>query len=465
MKCEIRIVSGARAGQRDVFEKSYLGIGRHPLSDVRFDAAKDLDASTRHAAIVRTGDAFVLRDLGSTNGTFVNGQKVEADQTLKDGDVIRCGLHGPEIEFRMVREQEEVVIPVVHAPQPASPQPGSAAPPTATAAGPPRATPDRPAAPAPRPSPAGASATAVLRAQIREQASRFRALTVMLMIVMLGAAGVLVWQGRTASTERQHFGSVLDSLSREVAQLRRLQAAADSQAAHLRTRMASERDPGRREVLRRQLDSTERRRVTIVQAQSVNWSSITGTNRRAVAIIYVQFPDSTMWTGTAFCVTSGGLMITNRHVITSERGERPARIAIQFSGSGEVLPARIERVAPDADLAVIRLESAGPFATVAGLGSGPVSEGDPIGLIGFPLGVDLPQGSAPTASLFTGSVSRVISDSLLQLDAFSGTGASGSPIFDRNGRVIGVEFGGIRETGGRVILGLPIRRAMALLPS
>ena len=49
--------------------------------------------------------------------------------------------------------------------------------------------------------------------------------------------------------------------------------------------------------------------------------------------------------------------------------------------------------------------------------------------------------------------------------AYSGTGASGSPILDRTGRVIGIEFGGLRETGGRIVLGLPIARAQAVLPS
>ena len=45
MKCEFRIVSGGRAGHREVFDKSYIGCGRHPLSDLRFDAEKDLDVS------------------------------------------------------------------------------------------------------------------------------------------------------------------------------------------------------------------------------------------------------------------------------------------------------------------------------------------------------------------------------------------------------------------------------------
>ena len=496
MKCEIRVVSGARAGHHDVFDKSYIGIGRHPLSDVRFDAEQDLDSSTRHAAIVKTGDTFVLRDLGSTNGTFVNGERVEGDRLLHDGDTLRFGFHGPEATFHLVREQEEVVIEAVHLPPKAEPADpavpratdgGSAAPPPLPPPiPPPPATPPSPppraakgaagTKPAPARTPAPApkapaahqppSATGILRAELSVQRSRFRAIMVTLVILFVGAAVVVIWMGRTSSQVQTQLVQRVDSLKLQIAELRRLQAAADSEAARLRTRIAAEHDPTRAQVLRQQLTDVERRSQSMGQARTVDWAGITRANRRAVAIIYVRFPDSSMWSGTAFCVSPTGLLITNRHLVTNDQGQGPVDVAVQFSGSSDVHPARIERVAPDADLAVLRLESQGPFPAVSGLGGDAApSEGDPIGLLGFPLGMDLPQGAQPTASLFTGSVSRTIPDSLLQLDAWSGTGASGSPIFDRSGQVIGVEFGGQRESGGRVVFGLPIRRALALLPS
>lgn len=493
MKCEIRIVSGARAGHHDVFDKSYIGIGRHPLSDVRFDAEQDLDSSTRHAAIVKTGDSFVLRDLGSTNGTFVNGERIEGDRQLHDGDTLRFGFHGPEATFHLVREQEEVVIEAVHLPPKAEPADpavaratngGSAASPPSPPPTPPPPTPPSPppraakgaagAKPAPAPTPAPApkapatpkppSATGILRAELSVQRSRFRAIMVTLVILFVGAAAVVIWMGRTSSQVQTQLVQRVDSLRQQIAELRHLQAAADSEAVRLRAQLAAERDPARARVLQRQLTDVERRSQSMGQARTVDWAGITRANRRAVAIIYVRFPDSSMWSGTAFSISQTGLLITNRHLVTNDQGQRPMDVAVQFSGSSDVHPARVERVAPDADLAVIRLDSQGPFPAVSGLGGDAApSEGDPIGLLGFPLGMDLPQGAHPTASLFTGSVSRTIPDSLLQLDAWSGTGASGSPIFDRSGQVIGVEFGGQRETGGRVVFGLPISRARALL--
>lgn len=47
--------------------------------------------SRRHAEIVRQGDAIVLRDLGSTNGTFVNGTRIATDQALRRGDAVQFG--------------------------------------------------------------------------------------------------------------------------------------------------------------------------------------------------------------------------------------------------------------------------------------------------------------------------------------------------------------------------------------
>jgi len=95
-------LSGARVGQVETFRKAYVGLGRHPLSDIRFDAERDLDVSSRHAGIVRHGESFVVRDLGSTNGTFVNGARISGDVVLADGDVIGLGPNGPSVEFHIL---------------------------------------------------------------------------------------------------------------------------------------------------------------------------------------------------------------------------------------------------------------------------------------------------------------------------------------------------------------------------
>ena len=102
MKAQFKFLSGARAGQLEAFRKGYIGLGRHPLSDVRFDAERDLDVSSRHAAIVRKTEGFVLQDLGSKNGTFVSGCRIRGCQALSDGDAVTLGR--VPMTFRIFRD-------------------------------------------------------------------------------------------------------------------------------------------------------------------------------------------------------------------------------------------------------------------------------------------------------------------------------------------------------------------------
>lgn len=69
-------------------------IGRLPECEV---VLSDPAVSRRHARIVRRDDAFVLTDLGSTNGTLVNGERV-TERELRDGDRITVGA--TVLEFR-----------------------------------------------------------------------------------------------------------------------------------------------------------------------------------------------------------------------------------------------------------------------------------------------------------------------------------------------------------------------------
>jgi S1-C subfamily serine protease len=470
MKCELRIIAGARAGHLDVFDKSYIGLGRHPLSDVRFDAEKDLDASTRHAAIVKTGDSYLVRDLGSTNGTFVNGERLEADRALKDRDVIKLGVHGPEVSFHLVREDEgeEVIMAAVQAPKaatnptkPETPIPSAATAAAAAASKRAAAARDMRNTPsAPMPQPAAPSKTSVLRAEVGHQRSRARALGITAIVIGSGALGIVYWQGRQSGMVIAGQDSTIVRMSAELRALRVAQAATDSQKTALGAQLAAEQDPALRQAIRTRIATAERRSTAIQQARGVDYAAIQRLNTAAVAVITVRYPDSTVFEGTAFSLNAQGQMLTNKHNVLNPAGVTARDIAIRFSGSGEVLPARLVRTSPDADLALIQLESAGPFPAVYGLEPAGAAVGAPIALIGYPGGSN--NSDHPRAKLVTGSVT-IVSDSLLELDAFSGTGASGSPIFDRDGRVIGILYGGRGGASSNEIVGLPIRRAMGLL--
>ena len=104
MAVELRITAGARAGTSERFDKSVVSIGRHPMCDLRFDAQKDLDVSARHAELRSVAGRHVLHDLGSTNGTFVNGERVQGERELKDGDVLLFGVDGPRVSFHVPQD-------------------------------------------------------------------------------------------------------------------------------------------------------------------------------------------------------------------------------------------------------------------------------------------------------------------------------------------------------------------------
>ena len=63
-------------------------IGR--LSDCRI-VISDGNTSRHHAEIRRSGSGFVINDLGSTNGTYLNGERLTADRRISDGDIVTVG--------------------------------------------------------------------------------------------------------------------------------------------------------------------------------------------------------------------------------------------------------------------------------------------------------------------------------------------------------------------------------------
>ncbi|MFH1131823.1 MAG: FHA domain-containing protein [Pseudomonadota bacterium] len=83
--------------QRHVFAQQVVRLGRDPSADVSYDLETDLLVSYNHAKIVLLDNQFVLFDLDSTNGTFVNGQRVTRS-ILAGGETIELGRSGPKLQ-------------------------------------------------------------------------------------------------------------------------------------------------------------------------------------------------------------------------------------------------------------------------------------------------------------------------------------------------------------------------------
>ena len=71
-----------------------MTVGRGPANDIPLD---DEFASTQHARFESRPDGVWLEDVGSTNGTAVNGVLIETPRKLAPGDVIRIG--GTDLRF------------------------------------------------------------------------------------------------------------------------------------------------------------------------------------------------------------------------------------------------------------------------------------------------------------------------------------------------------------------------------
>lgn len=88
------VLAGAKQGTEIPLKKSKFVIGR--ASDCTLRAGSEA-ISRHHCAILRGEDGLTVRDLGSRNGTYVNGEKIEAETTLTSGDQVRVGT----LEFRI----------------------------------------------------------------------------------------------------------------------------------------------------------------------------------------------------------------------------------------------------------------------------------------------------------------------------------------------------------------------------
>ena len=73
-------------------------VGRRADADLQFDPERDLEVSARHALILYENGRWFVRDLGSRNGTYVNGERVRQAE-LRHGDRLMFGWQGPEAEF------------------------------------------------------------------------------------------------------------------------------------------------------------------------------------------------------------------------------------------------------------------------------------------------------------------------------------------------------------------------------
>ena len=137
------LVTGTGAGTEYPLEKTELQLGRELSNDI---VINDAEVSRRHARLVLQEEGYVLEDLGSTNGTFIRGQRLAAPVVLRPGETITIGekvtlkyeVFSPDQSATVVVQRRgPVSVQPANVPPPAvvPPQSASIAPPAPVVAG------------------------------------------------------------------------------------------------------------------------------------------------------------------------------------------------------------------------------------------------------------------------------------------------------------------------------------------
>ena len=473
MSVEFRITRGARTGAVERFEKSIVSIGRHPMNDLRFDPVQDLDVSTRHAELRSVGNRHVLHDIGSTNGTYVNGERIIVEHVLADGDQIGFGADGPQLTFHVIEVASQAAPPTV---APWVPAARAAEPPK------PPSAPNLQATRLPTQAVRPRRNTEVRIAEaVERQTGKLRRVVMVLVALVVVGGGLTAWiLSRSSAASRAQIAQLLaanDSLQRSLrirldqtgladSALKAAQSESQRLATALRARQQSGGDLG---PLVAEMRTAQIRTASIA---GMDFAAVAAANRAAIVFIAVEMPGGASTSGTGFNILPGGLIVTNRHVVRARDGTRAQRVAVAFDGTRAAwLTATIEYVSETDELALLRLVRPGSFPTVSGIAreGSALRLGAPVAILGYPLGTATAGMNAnidslrPVATLAVGTVSKMVEETL-QLDIFAAQGSSGSPVFDARGLVVGVLYGAAAESGGRIVYSVPSARLVQQLP-
>ena len=162
-------------------------------------------------------------------------------------------------------------------------------------------------------------------------------------------------------------------------------------------------------------------------------------------------------TGSGFIIDADGLVVTNAHVV-----QRFKTVDVRLP-SGQTYQGDVLGVDDTTDLALLDLRAFRDFEPVALGDSDAIAVGEDVIAMGYPLGdVDILLGT-PTVTRGIVSAKRVSGSgvTLLQTDAAINPGSSGGPLFDREGKVVGVNTSKVFESGdGRPVEGIGLAVAI-----
>ena len=461
MKAVFTYLTGGRAGQAVVVEKSYAMLGRASQADVRFGPDHDLPVSGRHAAVVfRDGD-WILRDLASTNGTFVNGERIKGEHPLGDQDLIRLGEGGPMLRFGVIRDTWRPSDSPVPAPEPAELEPVAAD------------TIAVPKTPLSTTSGAGDDGDGRFVAPVTATRRRAPWVVAVLVVAVLGSLGGLAtWRAQASRgavdaravllARADSLFATLEAIGRRDTRISGALDGAKAETARLRSRIR--RAPNDQQVLVPLRDSLNHLAFSferLAAAAALDAQQIARVNEASLALVQATYEDGTSRTAAAFTASGSGgapVYVTVQSIFRDGDGQPATQISVQPAGADGPLSTRVIRAQSEPDIALLEVpkgSNAGAPPTLAtAVGGGLVSQAAV--LVGYP---GARQGT-PTQATALAAVT-VANEKLLQLEPLGVALAPGSPVFDRSGTLIGMLLPG--RTDERLLNAVPAPAISAFL--
>jgi pSer/pThr/pTyr-binding forkhead associated (FHA) protein len=478
MSIKFDIVSGALSGKTFEFTQDKITIGRGSTNDLALDPQKDLDASKDHAVVTYENGRYYISDKGSTNGTYVNGKRVEKAE-ISDGDDIQFGKGGPKTKVQLfgAGETKAPRTRVAHTVESSKGGVGSQTVAMMIGEALEKAKSSNRGA-------IGGTAVFVKEAvsnAIRKSSRTFKIVTSVVIIALIGAIAYLVVQGKS---EKEKLEGKITEQQNQLSQLSEKTMNADDKEKFTR-------------IITDYHDSV----VFIYSATTIYNAKGEQSN------LFQGF-------GSGFFVRDDGYIITNKHIIYPWKFDEDKAYAIELAKS---LNFRIEtfvccwtngarfrsggrfsfeesyntrdlnleivrtgedrmtqafskpnwrpdikvevHVKDNNDVALLKA-TGGPFKSVKLYrGMGGYQPLTPVIVYGFPQGISPQETAHTSASAAYGHIRKV--ENTIQMDVSVLPGNSGGPVFISDGSVIGITTRGLAETLNEAIM---IEHAIRLIP-
>ena len=444
MKAIFVHLSGSKRGKTEFFTDSKICIGTDSSCNLRFNLLTDKNTSPLHAEINLKECDYILKDLDSPKGTFINNRLIK-EVVIHDGDLIEFGDNGPRVRFRIKAEEGDVCKPFRE-----------------------MLADSMDLAREPHKGRKLITATSFFKSLLTEaftQSSfKFKLVTLLIFLLTTVGIGTLFYTIYSSLTETTKRVELLEFES----------------------------------VIGEKIIKDFSNGICLIQCSFSLVDEVSGEPLKAWNNGRLLTNNST---GTGFIISKNGKVLTNRHVVepwwhqttyftSIEPGLKPRIEVLRafFPNVKNPVLLKLEKVSEVADVALLSFEPEGIDIPVLELDLSGMDaiEGEPVVLLGYPAGMnalfaktdpDIAKGISKLPFLEAaqelsnhhlikpistqGHISDVLNERIIY-DALTTVGGSGGPLFNNKGKVIAINYGIFRGFSG-ANFGVPIKYAIELL--